>query len=80
MRLGELILNAASEPYPVVEAGVIAIRPHPQYNPVNLQNDIAVLKLAFSINFTASPQIIPVCLPPAGAIYTAQRFACRTFS
>ncbi|XP_021945208.2 phenoloxidase-activating factor 2 isoform X1 [Folsomia candida] len=73
VRLGEYILNAVNEPNPAVEIAVTTIRIHEQYQVANLQNDIAVLKLASSVDFNANPHIRPICLPALGASFAGQR-------
>ncbi|CAL8080021.1 unnamed protein product [Orchesella dallaii] len=73
VRLGEYIINAVTEPNPLVEIAVSAIRIHEAYNAVNLVNDIAVLKLATAIDFNLNPHIRSACLPAVGAVYTVQR-------
>lgn len=62
-----------NEPNPAVEIAVTTIRIHEQYQVANLQNDIAVLKLASSVDFNANPHIRPICLPALGASFAGQR-------
>ncbi|XP_035716318.1 phenoloxidase-activating factor 2 isoform X2 [Folsomia candida] len=73
VRLGEYLLNAVNEPYAAIEIAVTAIRIHEQYQVANLQNDLAVLKLASSVDFNANPHIRPICLPAAGTSFVGQR-------
>lgn len=73
VRLGEYILNAVSEPNPFVEIAVSAVRINTAFNSVNLQNGIAILKLATAVNFVANPHIHPICLPAAGQVFNGQR-------
>ena len=49
--------------------GVAAIKQHPQYNSRTLQNDISVLELTEAVSLTQYPNIKPVCLPEAGAVF-----------
>ncbi|XP_043089726.1 transmembrane protease serine 11C-like [Puntigrus tetrazona] len=42
---------------------------HPKYNPINLDNDIALVQLSSSVNFT--DYIRPVCLAAAGSTFAA---------
>ncbi|ODM94180.1 Salivary plasminogen activator gamma [Orchesella cincta] len=74
VRLGEYIINAVTEPNPLVEIAVSAIRIHEAFNSVNLVNDIAVLKLATAIDFNFNPHIRSICLPAVGAVYSGQRY------
>ena len=43
---------------------------HPNYNPADFQNDIALLRLNRDVVY--KEHIIPVCLPPAGANFVGQ--------
>ncbi|CAL8079899.1 unnamed protein product [Orchesella dallaii] len=74
--LGEWILNAVSEPLPLLEIAVTSIRVHEGfiYTPATatLLNDIAILKLATPVNVGLSNHINPACLPIPNAIYTGQ--------
>ncbi|XP_021953690.1 phenoloxidase-activating factor 2 [Folsomia candida] len=73
VRLGEYLLNAVNEPYAAIEIAVTAIRIHEQYQVANLQNDLAVLKLASLVDFNANPHIRLICLPAAGTSFVGQR-------
>lgn len=62
--MGEWNASATTEPFPVQESLVSAIFIHPGFtNPANLFNDIAVLRLATSINVDITPAIDTICLP-----------------
>ncbi len=73
VRLGEYIINTNTEPYTPVEIPVSSIKIHEQYNFANLVADIAVLKLASSVDVNSNPHIVPICLPTAGTLFTGQR-------
>jgi hypothetical protein len=73
VRLGEYILNSDVEPLRAVEIPVSAVRIHELYNPANLQNDLAILKLASAVDLTTNTHIRNVCLPPQGTLYNGQR-------
>ena len=52
--------------------GVAAIKQHPQYNGQTVQNDISVLELSEAVSLTEYPNIKPVCLPEAGALFPGE--------
>ncbi|TDH11639.1 hypothetical protein EPR50_G00063010 [Perca flavescens] len=45
----------------------VSIHTHPEYNTINYNNDIALIKLQDPITFNSS--IMPICLPAEGATY-----------
>lgn len=63
VRLGEWDASAASEPIPAQEYTVVKYFVHPGYIAANLKNDIAMLRLASSVNLGATPTITTACLP-----------------
>ncbi|KAK2715094.1 phenoloxidase-activating factor 2-like isoform X2 [Artemia franciscana] len=63
VRLGEWDAKQNTEPLKYVEVPVTDIRIHPFFNPANLKNDIALLKLPEAVNFAAAPHVAPVCIP-----------------
>ncbi|XP_001866383.2 phenoloxidase-activating factor 2 isoform X2 [Culex quinquefasciatus] len=63
VRLGEWDASAASEPIPAQEYTVVKYFVHPGYVAANLKNDIAMLRLASSVNLGATPTITTACLP-----------------
>uniref|UniRef100_T1ISX7 Peptidase S1 domain-containing protein n=1 Tax=Strigamia maritima TaxID=126957 RepID=T1ISX7_STRMM len=73
VRLGEWDVSTNAELYPFVEIDVADIRIHPEFYPGNLNNDIAVLRLAFPVDFRAFPHVAPVCLPPRFESFAGQR-------
>jgi len=64
-RLGEWNAQATTEPNPFVEISVSKVTLHPQFNPINLSNDIAVLKLSSNAPIATAPNINTACLPSA---------------
>ena len=63
-----------SEPYKMMEVEIESIISHPDFNPDNLQNDVAVIKLAQPVMIDSSrPHINTVCLPRQGATFFGQR-------
>lgn len=72
VRLGEWDVRDKTEFYPHVESPVSGLYVHPQFYEGNLENDIAVIRLAKRVDFSKYPHIAPVCLPPAGADFSSQ--------
>lgn len=66
-------MNAVSEPNPFLEIAVSTVRINTAFTATNLQNDIAVLKLATPVNFATNPHIRPICLPNVGQVFNGQR-------
>ena len=64
-RLGEWDVNNDSEFFPNIEYDVISATIHPEYYSNNLYNDLAVLKIAGSVDYASNPHISPVCIPHA---------------
>lgn len=71
VRLGEWNASSTGEPYPVVESAVSSITIHPAYNPNNLFNDIAILRLATPVTY--SPSINNICIPPPNTVFDGNR-------
>ena len=71
IRVGDTSLDEEFEA-PAFTIGVAAIKQHPQYNGGTLQNDISVLELTEAVSLTQYPNIKPVCLPAAGALFPGE--------
>jgi len=72
-RLGEWDVNNDSEFFPNIEYDVISATIHPEYYSNNLYNDLAVLKIAGSVDYASNPHISPVCIPHAHQDFAGQR-------
>jgi hypothetical protein len=73
VRLGEWNTRDEREPYPMMEVEIEDVTLHADFNPDNLQNDVAIIKLARPIAFgTSRPHINPACLPKQGASFVGQ--------
>jgi len=73
VRFGEWNAKDDDEPFKNIEIEVERIDIHPEFNPDNLYNDIAVIKLAQPLDVNAYPHIKPVCLPQAYGNYVGNR-------
>jgi secreted trypsin-like serine protease len=73
VRLGEWNAKDDEEPYKNVEIEVEWIQLHPQFNPDNLYNDVAIIKLAQPIDLKAYPHIRSACLPNPQHNYVGKR-------
>ena len=51
---------------------VASIKQHPNFDSETSQNDIAILELAESVSLTDYPNIKPICLPEAGALFEGE--------
>ncbi|CAL4073826.1 unnamed protein product [Meganyctiphanes norvegica] len=71
VRLGEWQVNTFDEPKPYVDVDVAVISIHPQFNPKNVHNDIAVLQLVEPVEFQY--HINSICLPSLGQTFWGQR-------
>ncbi|KAB7495293.1 Serine proteinase stubble [Armadillidium nasatum] len=63
IRLGEWDVNRKTEFYDFIETGVKKIIIHDQFYSGTLTNDIAIIVLEDSVDFSKHPHINPVCLP-----------------
>ena len=68
VRLGEWDVNNDSEFFPNVEYDAVSVIVHPEFYSGNLYNDIALIRLAGSVDFARNPHISPVCLPIPGQV------------
>lgn len=73
VRFGEWNAKEDDEPYKNVEVDIESVTIHPGFNPQNLQNDVALVRLANPIDTKGYPHIKSVCLPEQGYQYTGQR-------
>ncbi|KAG7172455.1 Phenoloxidase-activating factor 2-like 8 [Homarus americanus] len=73
VRLGEWDVSGESEFYTHLEVRAAGVYLHPEYYKGNLNNDIAVVRLEASIDFSVHPHITPVCLPDKFTDFTHQR-------
>ncbi|XP_070508809.1 inactive CLIP domain-containing serine protease A3-like isoform X2 [Chironomus tepperi] len=55
--------DGSTEVIPYQTFNVLRIFTHPSFNPSNLQNDIAILRLSQSVNLGSTPTIGTACLP-----------------
>lgn len=63
VRLGEWNAKDDDEPYKNIEIEVENIDIHPDFNPDNLFNDVALIRLSKPIDVNAFPHIRSACLP-----------------
>jgi len=74
VRVGDFNTDTTDEPFPFVEVGIARIIVHPEFNPLSLQNDIAVVKLDPSCRLKErNPNINAVCLPEKDVSFTGRR-------
>lgn len=65
VRLGEWDGQSVSEPQPYQEFSIVRMFVHPNFNSLNLQNDVAVIRLNASVPVATSLNINTACLPTA---------------
>ena len=63
VRLGEWDASGTAEPIPAEDVMISNIYIHPNFNKDNLQNDVAILKLATPVALGTKPTIGTICLP-----------------
>jgi len=74
VRLGEWNAKEDDEPYKNVEIPIESVLIHPGFNPENLQNDLALVRLAAPVDTKSYPHIESICLPQKGYPYTGKRY------
>lgn len=72
--MGEWNAAGDTEPLPAQEFLVRKIFIHPSFNPNNLHNDVAVLRLAVPVPLGQFPTITTACLPVSSLV--GQRYDC----
>jgi len=73
IRFGEWNAKDDSEPYKNVEIPIADVDIHPGFNPGNLQNDVALVKLSRPLDVNAYPHIRTACLPKRNERFVGQR-------
>ena len=75
VRLGEWDLSSEAEPYPFVDISIDSIKVHPEFNPLLLHNDIAIIKLAKPPSFNKKdfPHINSACLTAPDVSFEGKR-------
>uniref|UniRef100_A0A1I8PUD1 Phenoloxidase-activating factor 2 n=1 Tax=Stomoxys calcitrans TaxID=35570 RepID=A0A1I8PUD1_STOCA len=63
VRVGEWDAASTAEPIPALDVMVSNVFIHPNYNSNNLQNNVAVLKLATPVSLTSRSTVGTICLP-----------------
>lgn len=63
VRLGEWDASSTSEPIPAQDVYISNVYVNPSFNPNNLQNDVAILKLSTPVSLTSKSTVGTVCLP-----------------
>lgn len=71
-RFGEWNIVDDNEPYPTQDIKIHpGILTHPEYHPLSLRNDIALVKLERDVHYRE--HIRPICLPNPGDVFDGQR-------
>lgn len=68
VRMGEWNAAGVIEPLPAQEFIVARVFVHPNFNPLNLVNDVAVLRLTAAVPLGTLPTITTACLPVGPSI------------
>ncbi|EDV92894.1 chymotrypsin-like protease CTRL-1 [Drosophila grimshawi] len=63
VRLGEWDAASITEPIPAQDVFISNVYVNPAFNPNNLQNNVAILKLATPVSLTSRSTIGTICLP-----------------
>lgn len=72
IRLGEWDAAANYEQYPYRDFNIARVWIHEAFNPNNLQNDLALIRLVGGLP-PGTPAIIPICMPTMGQLFDGQR-------
>lgn len=75
VRMGEWDASGELEPLPAQEFTVARIVLHATFNPVNLVDDVAILRLVTPVPLGQFPTVATACLPVTS--YVGQRFVWR---
>ncbi|XP_031630000.1 phenoloxidase-activating factor 2-like [Contarinia nasturtii] len=70
VRMGEWNAAGDTEPLPAQEFVVSKIFVHPSFNPTNLMNDVAILRLTVAVPLGQLPTITTACLPISSYVGT----------
>ncbi|XP_058802891.1 phenoloxidase-activating factor 2-like [Phymastichus coffea] len=68
VRLGDWNGRASTEPYQPVSVNVARVVLHPNFNSVNLDNDVAVIRLNGVVPIASYPNINTACKPTAAVV------------
>lgn len=66
--MGEWNAAGDTEPLPAQEYVVLKIFVHPNFNPQNLVNDVAILRLSMPVTLGTFPTITTACLPVSSSV------------
>lgn len=69
--MGEWDASSTTEPIPAEDVAIANVYIHPNFNPNNLYNDVAILKLATPVSLTSKSTVGTICLPTTA--YVGQR-------
>ncbi|XP_067638203.1 phenoloxidase-activating factor 2 isoform X2 [Eurosta solidaginis] len=63
VRVGEWDAAGTSEPIPAQDVLIASVYIHPNFNSANLQNDVAIVRLASAVSLATKSTVGTVCLP-----------------
>ncbi|XP_011188230.1 phenoloxidase-activating factor 2 [Zeugodacus cucurbitae] len=63
VRVGEWDAASTSEPIPAQDLAIASVFIHPNFNPTNLQNDVAIIRLSSAVSLMTKSTVGTVCLP-----------------
>lgn len=61
--MGEWDASGEREPLPAQEYAVARIITHPTFNPINLADDVAIIRLTTPVPLGQFPTVATACLP-----------------